>query len=67
MLMLLAWGVATDQPESVTMIEAVAAFLGLISTGIFVAHAVEAYAHASEKPGQYCIGHRQPLEGRQAQ
>jgi hypothetical protein len=28
------------------MIEAVAAFLGLISTGIFVVHAVEAYAHA---------------------
>jgi hypothetical protein len=48
------------------VIEAVAAFLGLFSTGIFVAHAVDAYAHAAKKPG-YCIGHRQPLEGRQAQ
>ena len=49
------------------MIEAVVAFLGLFSTGIFVAHAVDAYAHAAKKHGQYCIGHRQPLEGRQAQ
>jgi hypothetical protein len=39
-------GVATDQLKSAKMIEAVAAFLGLISAGIFVAHAVEAYAHA---------------------
>jgi hypothetical protein len=52
--------------RSVKVIEAVAAFLGLFSTGIFVAHAVDAYAHAAKKPG-YCIGHRQPLEGRQAQ
>ena len=27
------------------MIEAVAAFLALLSAGIFVAHAVDAYAH----------------------
>jgi hypothetical protein len=30
------------------MIEAVAAFLALLSAGIFVAHAVDAYAHVAK-------------------
>ena len=31
------------------MVEAVAAFLGLFSTGIFVAHFVDAYADAAKR------------------
>jgi hypothetical protein len=38
------------------MIEAVAAFLGLFRTGIFLAHAVDAYAHAKEET--WLIPHR---------
>jgi hypothetical protein len=34
------------------VVETVAAFLGLFSTGIFVAHFVDAYAHAPKKSEQ---------------
>jgi hypothetical protein len=43
----LGWGVALTL-WNVKMIEAVAAFLGLLSAGIFVAHAVDAYAHVAK-------------------
>jgi len=39
------------------MIEAVAAFLGLLSAGIFVAHAVDAYANV-EKVNE-AVGNRE--------
>jgi hypothetical protein len=38
------------------VVEAVAAFLGLFSTGIFVAHFVDAYADAAKKPEQCGTG-----------
>jgi hypothetical protein len=38
------------------VVDAVAVFLGLFSTGIFVAHAVDAYAHAAKKPDECGIG-----------
>jgi hypothetical protein len=46
--MLLGWASPLTN-RSVKMTEAVAAFLGLFSAGIFVAHAVDAYAQRGRR------------------
>ena len=52
--MLLGWGVPLTL-RKVKLIEAVAAFLALVSAGIFVAHAVDAYTQVATVNKAVCI------------
>ena len=58
-MILLGWGVVQTL-RNVKMIEAVAAFLALLSAGIFVAHAIDAYAHVA--PMKPCAIEKSPVQ-----